>query len=112
MHLSSETRASGIIEFKTARVRWFLSINSEDLPKVQKQLNRSMYRSLTVNGKELEFTDGFEDLHSLSYNKILNNEGFGISEARLAIETVSKIRKFKQITLVGDYHPMLKQIKV
>ena len=71
-----------------------------------------MYRSLTLNGKELEFTDGFDDLHSNSYNKILNNKGFGIDEARLAIETVSKIREFKQITLVGDYHPMLKQIKV
>ena len=112
IHLSSMKRASGNIEFKNARVRWFLSIDANDLPSDVIKSNKKIYRSINVNNKELVFTDGFEDLHSKSYAKILNNEGFGIDEARLAIETVSKIRNFKELTLKGDYHPMLKKIKL
>ena len=100
------------MEFKNARVRWFLSIDANDLPSDVIKSNKKIYRSINVNNKELVFTDGFEDLHSKSYAKILNNEGFGIDEARLAIETVSKIRNLKELTLKGDYHPMLKKIKL
>ena len=111
IHFSSLTRVSGIMDFKNVRVRWFLSIEEEDIPERQKKLNKKMYRSIVLNGEELEFTEGFNDLHNESYENILQNNGFGIEDTRLAIETVSKIRDLKKLNLTGDYHPILKTIK-
>ena len=78
VHLHNHDRASGYLEFEKARVRWFLSINHDLLPDYVKEKGQSTYRSITVNGEEIEFSDGFFDLHTISYQGILESNGFGI----------------------------------
>lgn len=109
-HVSEYNKASGYLEFSRARVRWFLSIDTKDLPEnVQKSGNRT-YRSITLDKEEIEFSDGFSDLHTITYEKILSGEGFGLSESRRSIETVYTIRNAKAIGCTGNYHPMCKKI--
>ena len=90
--LYNEEVASGYIEFERARVRWFLSTNSSHLPQDIIEKNQSTFRSISINGKEIEFSDGFKDLHTLSYEKILNGEGFLLEEVKPVINLVSDIR--------------------
>ncbi len=90
--LRTETKASGFLEFKHARVRWFLSIDVNDVPKAVRDKGQRTFRSISVSGQELEFSGGFTDLHTKSYQEILNGRGFGLEENRSAIETVSNIR--------------------
>ena len=104
--LRKDTKASGYLEYERARVRWFLSIDYNDIPKiVQKKGNRT-FRSITVNGKEIEFSDGFSELHNLSYREILKGNGFDLEENRVAIETVSEIRT-GGIKKIQDKHPLI-----
>lgn len=86
-------RAAGKLELQKATVNWFLSINAETLPNEIKQKGKSTYRSLSIDGEEFEFSDGFTDLHTISYQHILNGEGFGLEDARKSIEIASQIRK-------------------
>lgn len=86
-------RASGKLELQKATVNWFLSINAETLPNEIKQKGKATYRSLSIDGEEFEFSDGFTDLHTISYQHILNGEGFGLEDARKSIEIASQIRK-------------------
>jgi UDP-N-acetyl-2-amino-2-deoxyglucuronate dehydrogenase len=88
-------------------VRWFLSIDLEDVPEELRSKGQRTYRSITVDGKEVEFSDGFTDLHQRSYEEILAGRGFGLEENRTAIETVSSIRSATPIGPKGDYHPFL-----
>lgn len=104
VHVSSHDRVAGYLEMQQARVRYFLSINAEHLP----QGVTSSYRSITVDGKEFEFSNGFTDLHTRSYEEILAGRGFRISEAKECIRTVYEIRNAEPVGLVGDYHPMAK----
>jgi UDP-N-acetyl-2-amino-2-deoxyglucuronate dehydrogenase len=97
------TRARHHLE--KARVRWFLSINYNTLPNEYKNRGLRTYRSLSFDGEEIEFSKGFENLHSASYAKILNGQGYRISEAKRAVETAYKIRHQEPIGLRGDYHP-------
>lgn len=83
--------AAGYLEYERARVRWFLSINDRDLPQEIRQKQRT-YRSITVDGHEIEFSEGFTDLHKASYKQIVEGRGFSIDEARPSIETVAAIR--------------------
>jgi UDP-N-acetyl-2-amino-2-deoxyglucuronate dehydrogenase len=106
VHIHTHDRAAGYIEFKKARIRWFLSINYDTIPSEVKELGKRTYRSFNVNGKEIEFSDGFTDLHTKSYEQILKGEGFRISESKVAVEIVHQIRNSKPIGLVGNYHPM------
>lgn len=87
--------ASGSLELKQARVKWFLSINFDHLPEEVKQNNKRTYRSLTLEGKEIEFSEGFTDLHTKSYSEILKGNAFGLEDARPSIELVYKIRNSK-----------------
>ncbi len=96
---------------KNARVRWFLSIDSNDLPDKVKKTNQRTYRSILVNDKEIEFSEGFGDLHTLSYKEILKGNGFGLDVSYPSINTVYTIRHAKPEGLKGDYHPFLKSIK-
>ena len=105
VHLNNHDRAAGYLEFKKARVRWFLSINSDTLPEKIKGKKQSTYRSITIEGEELEFSSGFKDLHTISYESIINGSGFGLNEARQAVEIVHHIRHSKPLGLKGDYHP-------
>lgn len=111
VHYTSESRAAGYLEYKNARVRWFLSIDYEDIPEPIRASGKRTFRSITVNGEEIEFSEGFTDLHNVSYQEILAGRGFGLEENRVAIETVSNIRNLTPVGLQGNYHPILKNIK-
>jgi UDP-N-acetyl-2-amino-2-deoxyglucuronate dehydrogenase len=108
VHIQTHDRASGFFELEKARVRWFLSINADTLPNEVKAKGGRTYRSLSIEGEEVEFSNGFTELHTHSYEQILNGNGFGIDEARKSIEIVHNIRNAETIGLVGDYHPFAK----
>ena len=107
VHLATDTKAAGYLEYERARVRWFLSIDSEDVPEQFRRTGLRTYRCITVDGAEVEFSDGFTDLHERSYEQILAGRGFGLEENRTAIETVSSIRSATPLGPKGDYHPFL-----
>lgn len=90
-------RASGVLFYKNARVRWFLSINEELLPDEIKAKGGRTYRSIKVDGEELEFSEGFTDLHTESYQSILQGNGFGIEDARNSVQIIHQIRNAKKI---------------
>ena len=75
-----------------------------------KESGKRTYRSITVDGEEIEFSEGFADLHTLTYKEILAGRGFGLKEARQSVETAYTIRNSKPVGLQGDYHPILKTI--
>ncbi|GAB1403937.1 UDP-N-acetyl-2-amino-2-deoxy-D-glucuronate oxidase [anaerobic digester metagenome] len=106
VHIREKDRAAGFLQLEKARVRWLLSINENSLPAKVKSAGKRTYRSLTIEGEEFEFSDGFTDLHTLSYEDILNGGGFGLEDARSSIETVHFIRNAQPVGLTGDYHPM------
>jgi len=108
VHLHTHDRAAGYLELERARVRWFLSINYDVIPEAVKATGARTYRSITLDGEEIEFSGGFFDLHTKSYQKVLDGEGFRIGEARNAIEMVHAIRTAEPIGLQGDYHPLAK----
>ncbi|MBP0048098.1 Gfo/Idh/MocA family oxidoreductase [Marinobacterium sp. AK62] len=110
VHYSSDTKAAGYLEYEQARVRWFLSIDINDVPVDLRATGQRTYRSITCEGEEIEFSGGFTDLHTRSYEEILKGNGFGLEENRAAIETVSTIRDASPAGLRGDYHPFLKQV--
>ncbi|SPY08750.1 Gfo/Idh/MocA family protein [Oligella urethralis] len=109
VHLCEDTKAAGYLEYENARVRWFLSVDFEDVPQAQKEAGQRTFRSITVDGEEIEFSGGFTDLHTISYEEILAGRGFGLEENRTAITTVSEIRNASISPLTGDYHPKLKK---
>ena len=108
VHISDTNRAGGFLKLKKARVRWFLSVDFNDLPDQVKQRGQRTYRSITVENQEIEFSGGFTDLHTLSYQEILKGNGFGLEETKKSIETVYHIRNTSPIGLKGDFHPFAK----
>lgn len=84
--------AAGMLELSRARIKWFLSINENHLPSSVKNLGKRTFRSLKMDGKEIEFSEGFADLHTVSYRGIMKGMGFGLNEARPSIELAHKIR--------------------
>ena len=86
---------AGTLTFERAKVNWYLSINAENLPKEAKEKGLPTFRALAIEADEVEFSKGFTDLHIKSYQKIINGEGYGLVDAKNAIEIVSKIRDFK-----------------
>jgi UDP-N-acetyl-2-amino-2-deoxyglucuronate dehydrogenase len=108
VHLSERHKAAGYLELENARVRWFLSLDYNDIPAGIKAAGKRTFRSITVNGEEIEFSEGFADLHTMTYKEILAGRGFGLKEARQSVETAYTIRNSKPIGLKGDYHPFLK----
>jgi UDP-N-acetyl-2-amino-2-deoxyglucuronate dehydrogenase len=110
VHLLEPTKAAGYLELENARVRWFLSLDSEDLPAGAKESGKTTYRSISISSEEFEFSEGFTNLHTVSYREILKGNGFGLEEARPSIEVVYRIRNSSPIGLKGDYHPMLNSI--
>lgn len=108
VHVHAHDRAAGYLEFKKAKVRWFLSINADTLPDSAKQKNMRTYRSMTVEGQEIEFSDGFTDLHTHSYNEIIKGNGYTVKDALPSIEIAYNIRKQTPVGLTGDYHPFAK----
>ena len=109
VHVHEHDRAAGYLELERARVRWFLSINEDVLPEEVKAKGQRTYRSITIEGEELEFSGGFTDLHNRVYKGILDGNGYGLEDARQAIEIVHHIRHAKVKGLVGEYHPFAKK---
>jgi UDP-N-acetyl-2-amino-2-deoxyglucuronate dehydrogenase len=98
--------AAGYLEYEKARVRWFLSINRADLPK-NTPPGQTTFRSITLDGEEIEFSDGFTDLHTKSYREILDGQGFTLDDVRPSIETVASIRQAPLEPSKGEQHPFL-----
>ena len=110
VHFVSEHKAAGYLEYERARVRWFLSIDSNDLPDVVKG-KKPTYRSITVNGEEMEFSEGFTDLHTTSYEEIIGGRGYGLEDARHCVETVEVIRSSTCIAPAdNEGHPFLRSV--
>jgi UDP-N-acetyl-2-amino-2-deoxyglucuronate dehydrogenase len=112
VHYSSPTRAAGYLEYENARVRWLLSIDVDDVPAKARADGMRTYRSITCDGEEIEFSGGFTDLHTISYEEILAGRGFGLEENRVAIETVADIRNADPKGRQGDYHPFLDSVSL
>jgi UDP-N-acetyl-2-amino-2-deoxyglucuronate dehydrogenase len=108
VHISQPNKAAGSLELENARVRWFLSIDYNDLPESIKEAGKRTFRSIIVDGEEIEFSEGFGELHTTSYREILAGRGFGLNDARQSVITAFTIRNSNPVGLVGDYHPILK----
>ena len=109
-HIKNNDASAGYLEFKHARVRWFLSVNYDYIPKEIKAIGQRTYRSITVDGNEIEFSGGFTELHTKSYEHILYGEGFGLDEARKSIEIVSYIRNQTVVKKSSDIHPFVSKV--
>jgi UDP-N-acetyl-2-amino-2-deoxyglucuronate dehydrogenase len=108
VHLSKPNKTAGYLELENARVRWFLSLDYNDIPRNVKESGQRTFRSITVDGEEIEFSEGFADLHTFSYKEILAGKGFGLREASQSVITAYNIRNAIPVGLKGDYHPFLK----
>lgn len=111
VYYRDEKTTSGYIEYEQARVNWFLSIDPSFLPDNAVHGEKSTYRSIKIEGEELEFSTGFTDLHTESYLNILDGNGYGVEENRVAIQTVSQLRLLSPTVPQMDAHPLLKKMK-
>ena len=105
VHLRTRDRSAGYLVLRQARVRWFLSLNYDDLPLAATSSGKRTFRSITIDGDPFEFTDGFDDLHTVSYKQILKGCGFGLEENRSGIDIVHRIRSAPPDPSKGDVHP-------
>ncbi len=106
VHIKNRYVNAGFLKLKNANVKWFLSISYDYIPDTIKAEGQRTYRSIKVDKKEIEFSNGFSDLHTLLYKDILNGNGFRLDESRKSMEIVSTIRRLKPIGLQGEYHPL------
>nr|WP_246351188.1 Gfo/Idh/MocA family oxidoreductase [Deinobacterium chartae] len=106
VHRRSDTECAGYLELERARVRWFLSVNAEDVPETLRAKGQRTYRSITLDGQEIEFSEGFTDLHTAVYRRTLEGNGFSLDDTYEAIRTVAAIRQ-ADITSAGTRHPFL-----
>lgn len=107
---ASDTKAGGYLEYAGARVRWFLSVDVDDLPEPAVRERQRTFRSITIDGVEVEFSGGFGDLHTRSYQEVLEGRGFGLEDNRAAIETVRRIRTMPPTPARGDRHPQVSRL--
>ncbi len=110
VHIKTSDTNAGSFKLKNANVKWFLSVNSDYLPDEVKAEGQRTYRSISVDGEEIEFSGGFTDLHTRSYEEILKGNGFGLEEAYGSINTVSTIRRLDPVGLKGEYHPFCSKV--
>jgi len=109
VHSYEDHKASGFLQLERARVRWFLSLDYNDLPAQVKAKDSRTFRSITIDGKEIEFSEGFTNLHTSTYSEILQNGGFGLDTVKPSIQLTDSIRNSKPVGLTGNYHPMLRE---
>ncbi len=107
VHIATPTKTAGLLELQNARAKWFLSIDRSDLPPEAVEKGLSTYRSITVDGEEIEFSGGFTDLHTIVYRETLAGRGFGLADARPSIELAHQIRNATPIGPTADSHPQL-----
>jgi UDP-N-acetyl-2-amino-2-deoxyglucuronate dehydrogenase len=111
VHYADAKKVGGYLQLKKANVRWFLSLDKNDLPTKAVKEGLRTYRSILVNGNEIEFSGGFTDLHTLVYKDILSGKGFGLKDARPSINLVYSIRNSKPVGIKSSFgHPVLKKI--
>ena len=111
VHYRGEAKVAGYLEYERARVRWFLSIDANDLPAEVKG-KKSTYRNIDISGQQLEFSEGFTDLHTTSYQEILAGRGYGLEDARHCIETVDVIRTASITQGQGsEVHPFVANLR-
>jgi len=110
VHLLTPTRAAGVMELEHARIRWFLSLERDDLPKNVAEQGNPTYRCISIDDREIEFSGGFTDLHIHSYKEILAGNGYRLDDVMPSIQAVYDIRNATPIGLKGEYHPKLKEI--
>lgn len=108
VHIHTHDRAAGYLEFEKARVRWFLSISYDTIAEKIRKSGARTYRSILIEGEEFEFSGGFTELHTRSYEEVLAGKGFELQEAKPSIEIVQTIRNAEPMGLKGDYHPLAK----
>lgn len=108
VHLRQRERAAGYLECGRARIRWFLSVDRNDLPSAVAPL-KTTYRSVLLNDEEIEFSEGFADLHTRSYEEILAGRGFGLDVVRPSVEIVSNFRERPIEPQAGEQHPFVKR---
>jgi UDP-N-acetyl-2-amino-2-deoxyglucuronate dehydrogenase len=106
VHIATDKKMSGFFELEKARVRWFLSLDRDDLPAEARTAKKTTYRSLILNDEKFEFSDGFADLHTEVYRQVLACRGFGIGDARTSIELAHEIRSAVPVGLKGEFHPL------
>ncbi len=111
LHLSESKRMSGFLELEKATVQWYLSIAAHDLPEDIRIKNKTTYRSITINGEEIQFSEGFTDLHTRVYEETVAGRGFGIKDARASIELAYQIRKTSPYLNHSTAHPKINSIK-
>jgi UDP-N-acetyl-2-amino-2-deoxyglucuronate dehydrogenase len=111
LHIKDDKRISGFTELKNANVKWFLSTDRNDLPKETYKKGLSTFRSITVDGNEIQFSDGFTDLHTRVYEETLKGNGFGIDDARPSIVLVRKLRSASAINVLDNIHPFALKYK-
>jgi UDP-N-acetyl-2-amino-2-deoxyglucuronate dehydrogenase len=112
VHYADQKRMAGFLELERARVKWFLSIDSTDLPPQAKLAQQTTYRSITLNGEEIEFSSGIATLHTETYKRILEGQGFGIEDVRSSTELVYRIRKASLSSLDDTVHPYLTHLSL
>lgn len=110
VQVATPTTKAGYLVLEKARVRWFLSLDYNNLPDDVKKTGQRTYRSIKIDNEEIEFSGGFTDLHTEIYKQILEGKGFGLEDTRKSIETVFTIRTAEPIGLRGDYHPFCKKL--
>ena len=110
VNISEPTKAAGYLDLANARVRWFLSLDYNDIPKETKEKGQRTFRSIIIEGEELEFSEGFTELHTATYRDIIAGHGFGLDDARQSVITAYDIRNARPIGLQGNYHPILKKL--
>jgi len=111
VHHADALKTGGYIELERANVKWFLSIDRNDLPESATECGLSTFRSITVDGKEIEFSEGFTDLHTVVYQRTLEGNGFGLNDARPAIVLAHDIRHASQSGVSSESHPFLQHIQ-
>ena len=107
VHLRETMKSAGYLEFEKARVRWFLSIDEQDLPQEIQKKGQRTYRSIKIDQEEIEFSGGFTELHTESYQQILLGNGFGLEDAKQSIEIVHSIRNSEIIQSSHFKHQFL-----
>ncbi len=105
VHEAKPRHTGGYLELENARVQWFLSVDEDDLPKEAQEKGQRTYRSITIDGEEVEFSGGFTDLHTIIYQETLAGRGFGLSDARPSIELVHNIREASAVGVNDNAHP-------
>jgi len=108
VHVHEKEKAAGFLQLEKANVRWFLSVDYEAIPEKIKNQGKTTYRSISLDGEEIEFSTGFTDLHTKCYQKILKGQGHLSDAVRPAIDIVHHIRNASPQKIAGDYHPFLK----